>query len=178
VKKRVNLFIIGLFYSLLLAISACQTDSTIIHNDPLFDHNKSDQSHLMSCPQNPDESLNDADYLFYMNKIIDDMIHSQEIKSKALLSRIRIVIAHLNYQYDMLDSTDNLLNQTLNNRILRSGRFIITNAQKADFQLHGVFSKIINKEQNCLVQLDLKIKNKSSNTLLWRKKIHLIQFSN
>jgi PBP1b-binding outer membrane lipoprotein LpoB len=110
---------------LLIMMTSCQTHLPIV----------SEQSE--ACDNKELAVFQDVDYLFYANKLADELITSQFLK-KNNSSRLSLSISPLvNKTSKALDIQ--LISQTIKNRILRSGKFLLEqDLQKAHYQLIAI----------------------------------------
>ncbi len=154
--KYIIFFIFPLFF-----LSACQTQKIQLDKQIKPTDN---------CPKQIEQiDLADIDYLLYANRMIDSMILDKQVKMNYLLSRVTLYIQPIEID-NKIDMDINALNQTIYNRIVRSGKFIIVNSiEQSNYQLLANIT-LLNIKQNCsnlYETLSLKLKNTDTNNILW-----------
>ena len=148
---------------ILILLNGCQTHFPVVSEDIESTAVNSD----IAC--NAADSAVKANYLLYANKMIDAMAQSNTVvrntvNGRMSLSLSPVVIAD-NIHSDALDSVQ--LNQTISNRILRSGLFIIK-ADSAAFNLSGQIARIKKLHSGCYqTEIQFTLQLKRTDKILW-----------
>jgi hypothetical protein len=164
-----------IFSSLLLLLTACQTQFPILTEDSISEKNSarvkdSDTSHCQN--QVNSQKISTADYLLQVNKMVDAMVQSNAVHKAGSNQRLRIYLSPISAvqnnavkNYNKMDSK--LINQAIKNRVQRSGQFVLmATLADSEFQLSGNFGAVCSTEKD---ELSLQLHNNMTKQIIWSK---------
>ena len=151
-----------IFFSLpLFFLSACQTHFPVV-------------SESISCAEEMEGiELADIDFILYANIMVDSLTLDKRIQRETAHSRMNLSISPVTNKTDKeIDMA--VINQAINNRIIRSGQFILVNeVEPGQYQLSGSFEEITRSINTCdkkHLQFSLKLMNTQTRTIVWSDK--------
>ena len=112
----------------------------------------------------------DIDYLLYANRMVDAMVESSSVREILSRQRIKLMVLPI-----INNSSENIellpVNNTVYNRLLRSGRFIMQHdIQYSNYQFSGSFDEITNSSDSCagvFKTFSLYLKSIDNEQIIW-----------